>query len=192
MLLSDEAVAWFFMGEGSASLCICKRNEKTKLNSILGHRIYPQVSLANTDTELFPPLTNWFKNNELIYSFHTRTPKNRRRAMNKIVVSRHTDIEKFIELLMPHLVGNKRKVCELLYKCLKKHYVRRDWPSQLKDRVIRKGSRIVGWRWDETEERRRFLDIVKYKTKIMALNGTDRKTKYPYDYCIKLWGSEYE
>lgn len=86
------------------------------------------------------------------------------------------------------MIGQKKQVCELMLEYLLK-YGRRDWAAILREKVVRdqKTGRILTVNWNAEEERRRFLEIMKLRDQILAINGGHR-AKYNYDFFAKLWG----
>jgi len=191
---SDESVAWFFMGEGSATFVCSRRKEKMGLMSILGYRLDPRIAFTNTDPDLLEPMKVWLDSKEV--AFTTDTQKRRKPKywdLLKVEVRRHKDVKNFLWILIPFLRGRKRRVCELVLECLVK-YDRGDWKALMKEKVVRdkKTGKIMGVNWDVKEERERFLRMMKYRDKIVKINSSRAKEKYNYDYFSNLWGMTIE
>jgi hypothetical protein len=188
---SDEAVAWFFMAEGSASLGCTRRNESRGLMSILGYRVSPRVSVGNTDLALLEPIKKWLESRGIHFNFYgLKRRRNIHRQMFYLKVDEVASALKFLSIIFPHLVGRKRLVCKLMLECLPKCR-RENWSDLMREKVIRDKAtgRIMALKWDHEKERARFLEIMKYRDKIAQLNG-NHHTKYNYDFFAKLWGIE--
>lgn len=187
---SDESVAWFFIGEGGATLGCSRRHERVGLSAILGYRITPHVAITNTDLDVMEVLERWFKVKKIKNNFCTRQPKAPRKTRFDIKVERFADVKKFLEIILPYLVGKKKIVCRLMLECLTK-FGRGSWSDilKVKGRVTRKRGRILSINWNVDEERRKFLEMMKYREKILAING-GRTAKYRYPFFEKLWGMQ--
>jgi len=187
---SDEAVAWFFMGEGCATLGCSRRKETRGLMSILGYRISPRVAVGNTDLALLEPIKGWLKAKNIHFNFcATKTRKSTHRKMFYLKIDEAENASKFLKTIFPYLLGRKRLVCELMLECLPK-CMRANWSSLMRNKVIRNKDtgRILGVNWDAEKERKRFLELMKYQDKITQLNG--KRAKYNYAFFAKLWGME--
>jgi len=186
---SDEAVAWFFIGEGSATLGCSKRHEQRGASGIVGYRITPHITITNTDLDVMNVLKKWFKVKKLKHNFYTRKPKPPRKLRFDIKVEKFKDVKKFLRFILPYLVGTKQLVCKLMLECLVKYG--RDWSKILstQGRVVRSGGHFSSINWNATEERERFLKMLQYREKILNLNCG--RAKYRYDFFAKLWGIEH-
>jgi len=184
---SDEGVAWFFMGEGCATLGCTRRKESRGLMSILGYRISPRVAIGNTDPILLESIKGWFKSKNIHFNFcASKTRKKMHRRMFYLKVDEPENASKFLKVISPYLLGRKRLVCELMLECLPK-CKRENWSSLMREKVIRDEAtgRILGINWDADAERKRFLELMKYRDKISQLNG--QKAKYNYAFFANLW-----
>jgi len=187
LIPSNEAVAWFFIGEGSATLGCSKRHEQRGVSGILGYRITPHITITNTDLDVMKALKAWFEVKKIKFNFYTRKPKPPRKLRHDIKVEKFRDVKKFLRLILPYLVGTKQVVCQLMLECLVKYG--RDWSKILKTqaRVVRSGTgHFSSINWNPAEERKRFLQMLRYREKILNLNRG--KARYRYDFFVKLWG----
>jgi len=193
--ISDEAVAWFWLAEGTGYLELSKRPEKTKYRSILGYQIKPYMSIANTDFDLMKVIEDWFKAKNIKCGLHMMKTKPPRVPIAHLKVGRTRDVKNLVEILLPYLVGRKRVVCELLLECLNR-FGRDGWSWIWKNKgtVIRdERGRITknSINWDVEEERKRFLYMMKYRDRIHSLNRGSL-SKLSYEYFADLWGMEVE
>lgn len=192
---SDEAISWFFMGDGGATICVSKRKEKKGLMGILGHRIHPRVSFTNTDLEICSIIKNWLDTKGILYNDNVQDRGKQRKGGGKYLPLEIINIQNWegcktiLPILLPHLIGRTKTVCEIMRECLSKYGGRGDWRKLMREKIIRDPAtgQIIGVNWDVDAERRRFLEIMKYREKILKLNG-GRRSKYSYDYFVNLWG----
>ena len=188
MSLSDEVVAWFFMAEGCATLGCTKRKESRGLMSILGYRLSPRVAIGNTDLALLEPIKVWLRHKKIHFNFcGLKVKKATHHKMFYLKIDQVDAALNFLRTIFPYLLGKKRLVCELMLECLPKCR-RENWSTLMREKVIRDKStgRILGLNWNAEQERKRFLDLMKYRDKITQLNG--HRAKYNYSFFAKLWG----
>jgi len=194
-IISDEAVAWFWLAEGTGYLELTKRHEKKGLSGILGYQLTPYMSIANTDFDLMKVIEEWFKAKNIKCGLHMMKTKPPRVPIAHLKVGRTRDVKKLLEILLPYLVGRKRVVCELLLECLNR-YGRDGWSEIWKTKgtwIRDERGRILkrSIRWDFEEEKKRFLCMMKYRDRIHSLNRGSL-AKLNYEYFSKLWGIEIE
>ncbi len=190
---SDEAVAWFFMGEGNATFECMQRHEQRGLSAILGYQVRPYISISNTDLTLMRLLRGWFKAKKIKHNVYIPKTKPPRKPCAVLKIGRVVDVKKFLEIILPYLIGRKQTVCQLMLECLNK-FGREGWSEIIKTKGIitrtKKGrisSLIINW--DVEQEKKRFLEIMRYRDYILSINS-GRKAKNNYAYFANLWGME--
>jgi len=184
---SDESIARFFMDEGCATFVVSQRKESKGLMSILGYRISPRIAVVNT-AEILVPLQNWLRLKKINFLV-TVQQHGTYRPLTIIRIERFEDAKRFLHIMLPYLLGRKKSVCKLMLECLLKYGGRENWSDIMREKVVRdkRTGRILTIDWNAKEERQRFLGIMKYRDKILAINGGFR-SKYNYAFFLKLWG----
>ncbi len=188
--ISDQTVAFYWMGEGSATYTCSRRKEKKGLMAILGYRLSPRIAFINTDVEQLKPIKDWLHYNKIHFIVSIQKSKNPKYLPLTIIrIEKFKDATLFLQIILPHLVGKKRLIGKIMFECLSKYGGRGDWSKLMREKVIRdkKTGKILGINWNVEEERQRFLEVMKYRDKITTLNG-GYKAKYNYAFFKRLWG----
>ncbi len=190
---SNESVAWFYMGEGCATILIARRKPKrTNLDQILGYRIYPRVIFTNNDPALIEAIEAWLIVHDILYLKNTQTYKNKKHTPSiHLRINKYAEIKKFLELLLPHLKGWKLEASEILLEYVTKYGGRSNWSALMREKMIhdKVTGKIIGIDWDKEEERMRFLDMMTFRDRILKINGGHR-AKYNRQFFLDLWEME--
>ncbi len=162
-MVTAEGVAWFLMSEGTLSLMI-RRDKKAGI----GFRMYPTLTIANTDLALLEATEAWFRKKGIS---HFRKKKTSSNKPCFAIVTQCISVKKAIDLLYPHLLGAKKTIANLLYDYFEKVWLQPDNPEKYK-----------------AASHERFLIGVKLHDAICAINiGKTRNRKYDITYFCKLW-----
>jgi len=98
-MISDEAVAWFFMGEG----CLTITLEKNK-NHAWEERLrpVPKIILVNTDRELLEEIKKWLETKGIpAWLYKKKVAENRKEAYQLIMASGFKRSKRLVNFLLP-------------------------------------------------------------------------------------------
>jgi hypothetical protein len=107
-VISDEALAWFFMGEGSFGIHLekCPRVRT-------GFRFVPRALVVNKDLALIREIELWLK----LRGFKSQIRKQERPngAIYALTMARgYEPVKRLIEIFLPHLKGVKKREANML------------------------------------------------------------------------------
>jgi hypothetical protein len=173
-MISTEAVAWAFMGEGCFTIHVSKEKSYR-----LGYGIRPFVSIGNVDVEFLKPIKEWCDSKGIVCSktlIHEKPSMNQRQNY-VLIIEGYVNVEKLLKEFQPYLVGRKKAIASVILEFIEK-FKRPARHSKEHQRL------------SIEEEKQRFLEAMRYYDKVALLNERGllyRVKKYSHDYFQKLW-----
>ena len=171
-MISDEAVAWFFMGEG----CLTITLEKNKNHAWKeGLRPVPKIILVNTDRELLEEIKKWLETKGIpAWLYKKKVAENRKDAYQLIMASGFKRSKRLVNFLLPHLKGVKKEE-GILFK-------------QFIERFERKGGGSNSPKFIQ-KEKERFAEILNWIRRFSMLNPNRRRRGARYERLYQLFSS---
>lgn len=167
-MVSAEGVAWFLIGEGSINITIHKMEGEQRC--LIGYRALPHVIFTNTDLETLQLIRKWCSSNQIVSNLTCRKKRKRmRKDCYRLHIHSFCNVKKILELLMPYLVGRKKKAAEVMLNFV---------------RECKRSRR--GEVYPLREEISRFLIAAKYHDQLLKINDSD-KFKYTYEFFVKYF-----
>lgn len=106
--MSDEALAWFFMGEGSFGIHL-QRCSRVRT----GIRFIPRVLITNKDLALIREVELWLKSKG--FRSQLRGQKKANGTIYALAMARgYESPKRVVEILLPHLMGTKKREAIML------------------------------------------------------------------------------
>jgi len=186
-MISDESFAWVVMAEGGFYFHVSKIK-----NSLIGWHIRPKIEITNNDKDFMLPLLEWLQSKGVSIQLQRKKLSHRQKYWHdnyRIVLQSRDTIHKVLKILLPHLIGKKRKIAIVVLEWLEK-FPRPRWRGGL-GALNRYKTEACLRKIQERrlEEQKYFLKFMEYHDKIQELN--DRHTsnsKYSHKFFSDLWG----
>lgn len=173
VMISDEAVAWFFMGEGCFTISLEKNRNHSKWKEWL--RPVPKIILVNTDRELLEEIKKWLETKGLpAWLYKRKVAGNRKNAYQLIMSSGFKRSKRLVNFLLPYLKGTKKEE-GILFK-------------QFVERFERKGGGSNSPKFIQ-KEKERFAEILNWIHRFGMLNPNKRRRGARYERLYQLFSS---
>lgn len=160
-LISGEAVAWYWMAEGSVHVGI-KGNKKVQV----GYSAEPIITFSNNDIEQLDCIGRWFK---VVLGANGSMVERQRKNSYMLAYSGYKVVYSFSNEIYDYLVGVKKEIIDLILE-------------------LCEGARPTGFTLYSLDEARRyFLGIMRFHDRIIALRPIPHPVKYTEKYFEEMW-----